>query len=137
MNNGKVFRIRLKANHKAFQIQKFETADGQAPGDSINLDEPVAAGVIGYWIDLVGQDCEVLYRRFIHNLPLNLPHSWQHWGKRQRNRANYCIEIPALPDAQYVNLYEQRIPSPQQRKPERQKHWQHKIGVNETPIRKI
>lgn len=124
MSANQVYRLHLRASDHRFQVQALVTAKDGQPVPSAPTEEPVSAAIIGYWIELVGQDCQVIYRKFLNNLPLNLPHIWQQWGKRKRNRAHFYIEVPALPDAQFLKLYEQSLDSPAQRLPQRQKHFQ-------------
>jgi hypothetical protein len=124
MSELKNYRLEIKATEKEFHLQKLETVDQHQPFNSTEAIEPVPTGVIGYWIDIVGQDCQVLFRKYLNNLPLNLPHSWSQWGKRKRQKAHYVIEVPVINSAKWVRLYEQRIPAPGQHTTERQKHFQ-------------
>ncbi len=124
MNQNQCYRLQVKATDQQFQVQGMETAEYLANAPSAPTETPVEESVIGYWIELVGQDCEVIYRKFLNNLPLNLPHSWEQWGKRKRQKARYAIDVPALPNAIYAKLYEQRFNAPGQKTPERTKHFQ-------------
>lgn len=119
-----VYRLKLRATDRAFCLQRLEQTTSSGLTRSTPTDGPVPNSVIGYWVELLSQDSQVLYRHYLHTLPLNLPLCWQLWGKRKQRKAQYEIEVPALPQAHFINLYEQRFNSPQQKSPEKERHFE-------------
>lgn len=128
MTQNNVYRLTVKASEKELHVQHTEVSSRQKPFTTDQLDTPVHQAIIGYWVDIMGRDCEVLYRKFLNYLPLNLPDCWSQWGIRKQQRASYIIELPALPNATCIKLYEQRLTAPGRRRTQRQQHFQLNIA---------
>lgn len=119
-----VYRLIVKATETTFHPQKLQQTKGEFAKQTLSTEEPVPSSLIGYWVELSGGDSQVIHRHYVNSLPTNLPHCWPLWGKRKRQKAHYQIEVPALPQATRIHLYEQRINSPAQKAPQREKHFE-------------
>ncbi len=82
-----------------------EFAGNLAFGDYFPADD-VDTDVIGHWVEVRGRFDQVLYRRFIHNKFPLFPAQQVHKG-RSNIRTQVQIELPLLPQASYVSIYEQ------------------------------
>jgi hypothetical protein len=85
--------------------------------------ETVAASIIGCWMEMNDARGKVLYRRFLHYLPLNLPTIWHEWSMLKRKNARFYVDLPALEAAYELALYEQKYASPCAALPSRYCHF--------------
>ena len=74
----------------------------------------VSPDIIGYWFEIIGHYDQVLYRRFVHNKFPSFPptpsptgRSKLHNKERNKTRTQVQIELPYLPQASHICLWEQ------------------------------
>lgn len=111
MMNGS-WRLLIEALDGRFEPVGWRLNSDEAPEGETNL-APVNEHILGYWLELHCQAGNVIYRRFVHRLPVGLAASWEHWGRRQRSHTRFWLQIPQLDEARRVALFEQYIPSPE------------------------
>lgn len=106
------WKLLIEAFDGTFEPISWRLSHDDAPqGESVFT--PVSEHILGYWLELQDDAGKVLYRRFIHRLPLGLAANWEHWRTRQRSHARYWLQIPHLREAKRVALFEQYIPAPE------------------------
>ena len=105
------WRLLIEAFDGTFAPVSWRLSGDTPPMGEANL-APVNEHILGYWLELHCQKGQVLYRRFVHRLPVGLAANWPNWGQRQRSHARFWLQIPVLPDAKRIALYEQYIPAP-------------------------
>lgn len=115
-------RLLVRANETAFEPQRLEYHCATLPTDNA-IAGNVPKSIIGCWVEIFDNHDHMLYRRFIHYLPHNVKATWCEWSSRQRAQASYWITLPLLDNANCIALFEQRLPNPQQRTPERYCHF--------------
>lgn len=106
------WRLLIEAFDGTFEPMGWRLSSEAAPQGVPSL-APVNEHILGYWLELHGQTGQVLYRRFVHRLPVGLAANWDYWGQRQRSLTRFWLQVPQLVEAKRVALYEQYIPSPE------------------------
>ena len=116
------FRLTLRANKEAFVLESLTPTDDVAPAGQPHT-ETVAASIIGCWVEIKDKRGDVLYRRFLHYLPLNLPATWHDWPMLKRKNARFYVDLPVLEAGYDIALYEQKYASPIATLPSRYCHF--------------
>ena len=123
MSSKHVINITLSLNGNKFYLDRLDVKSAPPPTGVANPNEPVPTGIIGYWVDILDNRQQTLYRRFIHNgLPLNPDFTCRDWSLLRRRKFRFAIQVPALPNAHSVVLFAQYQASPADKKIQRRRH---------------
>jgi hypothetical protein len=123
MNDRDAYRITLSLNDDKLQLVSLGEIPLPAPQGVSRPEEPVATGIIGYWVELQDARQQSLYRRFIHKgLPLNLHYTCGQWSALRRRKFRVSLDVPQLPQAHALVLFEQYLESPQAKTLQRKRH---------------
>ncbi len=123
MSLNQVYRITLSLNGSKLQLQSLNLVQAPSPHGVADPAEPVATGIIGFWLDVQDSRQQTLYRRFIHSgLPLNAEHTCKDWSGLRRRKFRFSLDVPVLPNGHSLVLFEQYQASPKERRLERRRH---------------
>jgi hypothetical protein len=123
MSHTRIINLTVSLNGSKFYLDRLDVQQAQAPRGVADPSEPVATGIIGYWVDIMDNRQQTLYRRFInHGLPLNPDFTCRDWSALRRRKFRFSIQLPALANAHSVVLFEQYQPSPSDKRIQRRRH---------------
>lgn len=120
MNNS--WRLLIEAFDGTFEPVGWRLSGDTAPAGETSL-ATVSEHILGYWLELHCQAGSVLYRRFVHRLPVGLAANWDYWSQRQRSYIRFWLQVPQLKEAKRVALFEQYIPTPSAKTLTRRQHF--------------
>lgn len=102
--------LTLSVERRNVSLMKISEFTGNLAFGEYFPDEKVSPDLIGHWVEIVGRFDQVLYRRFIHNKFPLFPAKQVHKG-RGNMRTQVQIELPKLPQASYISIWEQSYQS--------------------------
>lgn len=114
-----LLRISLKMKDGKITVEEVYRTSGYKPAGEIGLEDEVPASIIGHWVEITSLEGKVVYRRYVQkSLPFNMENAD---SKLQRiySLEKYRILVPDLPEGHLLTLYEQSIPAPGYKLPER------------------
>lgn len=125
--------ISLKIKSGKIAVEEVYRTQGYKPAGEISRDKDVPASIIGHWVEILSKDNKLIYRRYVQkSLPFNLENVD---SKMQRiySLEKYHILVPDLPNGSTLALFEQSLPAPGARSPQRKLRL--KLGLTGAQVR--
>lgn len=114
-----LLRISMKMRDGKIAVEEVFRTSGYRPAGEIGLEDEVPASIIGHWIEITSLEGKVIYRRYVQkSLPFNMENADSRL-QRIYSLEKYRILVPDLPEGNLLTLYEQSIPAPGCKVPER------------------
>ncbi|MEY4590446.1 MAG: hypothetical protein RL497_2522 [Pseudomonadota bacterium] len=123
MSQLDIFRLHFGLVGNKIKLETIDELRAPPPSGVPHPAEPVATGIIGFWVDVQDARQQTIYRRFINKgLPINADFTCRDWSQLRRKKFRVSVEIPVLYRAHSVVLFEQYLASPTDKALQRRKH---------------
>jgi hypothetical protein len=123
MSQLDIYRLKFGLNGNKIKLETIDEVRAPNPKGIAHPAEPVATGIIGFWVDVQDARQQTIYRQFINKgLPINVDFTCRDWSQLRRKKFNVVVEIPMLYNAHSIVLFEQYLASPADKCLQRRKH---------------
>ncbi|HEY6528945.1 MAG TPA: hypothetical protein VIZ65_09650 [Cellvibrionaceae bacterium] len=123
MSQLDIYRLQFGLTGNKIKLETIEELRAPIPKGVAHPAEPVATGIIGFWVDVQDARQQTIYRLFINKgLPINADFTCRDWSQLRRKKFRVEVQIPVLYNAHSVVLFEQYLARPEDRNLQRRKH---------------
>jgi hypothetical protein len=123
MSQLDIYRLQFGLTGNKIKLETIEELRAPTPKGVAHPAEPVATGIIGFWVDVQDARQQTIYRQFINKgLPINADFTCRDWSQLRRRKFRVEVQIPVLYNAHSIVLFEQYLARPADRNLQRRKH---------------
>lgn len=123
MHQLEIYRLQFGLNGNKIKLESIEERRAPIPRGVPHPADPVATGIIGFWVDVLDARQQTIYRQFINKgLPINADFTCRDWSQLRRRKFRVEVQIPVLYNAHSIVLFEQYLAAPEDRNLQRRKH---------------
>lgn len=123
MSQLEIYRLKFVLTGNKIKLDDIKELRAPKPRGVMHPAEPVATGIIGFWVDVQDSRQQTIYRQFINKgLPINADFTCRDWSPLRRKKFSVEVEIPVIYNANSLVLFEQYLASPNDKCLQRRKH---------------